>query len=654
MWAKTALRLMALLLALTVLGVARPAGAQAVSRTALASPGELAITASSGAPGVRAFAPASLASLTATAASATSATNTPTHSPSASAAPSSEAKPPVGQRLAKLGRSGYELVRDLAFKEWPSPLFEANFWNTTLAGVRVVLPLGLVVFLLWGWIVRRGHGRPPDALVRHVTRAFCVLGFLTYYGAFNPNIRHAGFYAPSAYFNTYLGEKYRAELGDGALVECTLAAEKSLTKNQTHGQRYVYARPDAATQVLATTVAGSQDPAPCEARFTPERWQTFRNDVVWFASALTPEVWAQVQHSRVAPTSPVYRVLVSPLVGAPAGEAYFRVLALLEPASMALALWGVAVAFGPIAAAVVGVTWGSQPLLPFETGAGLLSNAWLVAWILGACAWRRDRGLLGGVLLGLGAGLQPLSALGLLPVVAAELGRRRQGRPSRPRRAALALVATLVLAGGVSAATSSYRDYASELVARTALPALSDVGLRPLLTNHGAARYRFQRAEGLPDPSGEWTRTRSQAMAQVAPIEWTALALTLAAFGWLAWQRRSLGFAAALGLCWSALYTQAMGSCSGLIALALVSSAQVELAVPLLTAVSGAALLNNQTVFADDRAAMSTALIWLTTWLLTGASWPRRSQVRSSPASSSDNLGVAGTPGERAVETPPG
>lgn len=629
-WRPDPLRILAVVLGLALFGLAGAARAEDPDNRGGTTSATAAFTTSTGsATSLRVSVPSSLASLaatgtaSATAGAATSSAATPnatiSASASATAEPAPEPKPPLGQRLSKFGRSVFELGRDLAFKEWPSPLFEANFWNTTLAGVRVLLPLGLALVWLWCWIVRRGHGSVPEDLVRHLAYAFCVLGFLVYYGGFNPNVRHPGFYQPRAYYHVYLGEKYRAELGDGALVECTLAAEKALGKTQTHGQRHVYARADAETQVLASSVPSAQDPAPCEARFSPARWQAFRNDVNWFASALTPEVWGLVQHSRAEPTSPLYRWIVSPLVSAPASETYFRVLALLEPALHALALVGVTAAFGPLAAALVAVAWGCQPFMPFDAGAGLLGNAWLVLWILGACALRRNRGLAGGVLLGFAACLEPVSALGLLPIVLAEVSRRRRGRPSRPRHAALTLAATLVIAGGTSAAVARYTDYASEVATRTSLPTLSDVGLSSLLSNRGVNRYRFQRAEGLPDPSGEWSRTRSRAMADVAAVEWTALALALGALCYLGWRKRSLAVAATLGLCWSALYTQPLGHCSGLIALGLVAATRAELAVPLLTAVSGAAIVGNQTLFTDDRAALLTGLSWLTALLLTGA-----------------------------------
>src|SRR5690606_32664607 len=90
---------------------------------------------------------------TSTAASAASASPKPSASATtaitdaAATASTSAPEPPApswGERAAKVWSGAVGLV----FDAWPSPLFEANFWNTTLAGLKVILPLLLAACLL--------------------------------------------------------------------------------------------------------------------------------------------------------------------------------------------------------------------------------------------------------------------------------------------------------------------------------------------------------------------------------------------------------------------------------------------------------------------------------------------------------------------------
>jgi hypothetical protein len=510
----------------------------------------------------------------------------------------------------------------LVFDKWPSPLFEANLWNTTLAGLRVVLPLLLAGLLLTVWVVERGHGRVPSKLVRQLALAFTIVGFFAYFGGFNPNIRHPGFYQPDAFYHGYLGQKYRAELTDTSLVECTLAAEKVLGKAQGHATRYVYPEPNATTPVLASSVPAAADPTVCSKHFSDERWQSFRADITWFSSAVKAEEWAQLQRTRAEVTTPMWRMVVAPLVSAPASEARFRTLAFVEPVLHGLALLAVTWSFGPVAAAVLSVTWGCQPFLSFSGGATLLGNLWLAAWLVGLGCWRRrgaagseskGRAVAAGALVGFGMCLQPLSALALFPFGVVATARFRSGGRSKFMYPAAALVATLFVGGPGSSSFGGLGQYAEEVAQRRATPALLDIGLPALLSNHGAARYRFQRLDNSPDPAVEWSALRGAEHEAKLVFQWVAAGALMALACVIAWRRRSVETAALLGLSVMPLLAQPLSRDIGLLAVCLLGARRNDLAVPVLTALAGCALLANQTVFADDLAAALTAILWVTT-----------------------------------------
>lgn len=622
--------LAALCAALGTLGVHREACAEGATNVAAPGASTVQPTASTTTP-TSATARASTATTTAATSVTASATTT---GPVAPAPPS----PSWGERAAKVWSGAVGLV----FDKWPSPLFEANFWNTTLAGVHVVLPLLLAGLLLAARIVERGHGRVPPRLVRQVGAVFTVAGFVVYYGAFNPNVRHPGFYQPQAFYHAYLGQKFADELTQTSLIECTLAAEKVAGKAQTHTQRYVYALPFDATPVLASSVPAATDPTVCSKHFSPERWQAFRSDVEWFLSAVKADEWAQLQRSRPSVSSPGLQLLVSPFVGAPASEARFRALAVLEPALHAAALAVVSGGFGPVAAAATSVTWGCQPFFPFNGGATLFGNSWLACWLLGLGLLRRGApgsprrklaSVAGAVSLGLGVSLQPASALALVPLVAAFLARRRAAVDgTRDARVLGTMAVTVVLIGLASTRVAGFGAYVEQLGQRREAPALSELGLPSLLSNHGTERYRFQRVDSAPEPAAEWTALRASAHAEKIGVEWFALALVLGLATVLAWRRRSLDAAAVVGLCLVPLLAQPLPENLGLIALSLFCARRTELALPLLTAVAGAAALANQLVFTDDRAAALTAVLWVSTIALLGAAvWlqPRSARART-------------------------
>lgn len=530
----------------------------------------------------------------------------------------------MGERLAQWGAT----LRGLVF-EWPSPLFEAHFWGTTLAGLRIITPL-----LLWGvflamWVVRRGHGRVPEVVSKRTATVFTVFGFLLYYGFFNPNIRNPGFYEPAAFYHQYLGVKYEPELEAVGLVDCTLAAEKELGKTAGHGQRHVYRQSDPETLVLASSVAAASDPTLCSARFTKERWDAFRSDVQWFQQAVKPDVWSAVQRARPEVMSPGLRMLLAPFLAPAASEGYFRALALLAPLLHVVGLVAVRHGFGPVSAALLSITWGCQPFYPFAEGLAPLGNVALVAWLVGLSCWRRGYGRCAGLTLALGMCLEPTTLLGLVPIAAAGAARFRRRMSWGPPYAAVTFLVVLVAGLGASTRAGSYAEYRSQMELRSSLPALSDVGLSALFSNRAEARYRFQRDDVAPDPAADWTVNRGRLQSETRHQRTALVLLVTALVAFVAWQRRSLQSAAAWGWALSPLLSQPIGACLGFIPLALAVGRRHDLSLVILAAVAGANVLVNQLAFADDRAAAITALLWVTTLaLLTAVAFRRLPQQR--------------------------
>jgi hypothetical protein len=597
---------------------ALPVHARTSSPGAVASAAATAASATAPITSTAAVKQTATASGTATSGTATSGTatfGTATSSSSASAAEaatSSDSSEPPGPTLSERAKQWWEGFKGLS-KEWPSPLFEAHFWNTTMAGVRVVLPLIAAALLLGGWVTRRGHGQIPRTHRDRVARVFTVVGFLVYYGFFNPNIRHPDIFQPRAFYHDYLGTKYAAELAGMGLVDCTLAAEKELGKNQNHHQRYVYSQSDPESLVLAVHVASASDPTLCSERFTPERWTAFRDDVSWFQTSLSAEAWGLVQRTRPHASSPGFKWIVALVAKPAASKAHFVNLALLEPVLHAIALLAVGAGFGPLTAALVSIVWGCQPFFPFHGGMTLLGNLHWVAWLIGISAWRRQAAVVGSVAIAVGVCVAPLSGLALAPIAAAALGRRVHQSPILPKHALSVLAVTLGIGLALSTRVASHREYVSQLELRASLPELSDVGLSAVFGNHATARYRFQLNDALPDPASEWTLLRGKQQSETKLYRVLLVGLIGLVAVAVAYYRRSLVNAAMWGLLLPPLLSQPLAMCLGFGPLALLAARRPELALTVLTGVAGCNLLANRLTFPDDAAAAMSGVLWVTT-----------------------------------------
>src|SRR5690606_38671665 len=229
-----------------------------------------------------------------------------------------------------------------------------------------------------------------------------------------------------------------------------------------------------------------------------------------------------------------------------------------------------------------------------------------------------------GASIGFGVCLQPLSAPALLPLVFAGVARWRTHRSPRLQRFLAALAVSSIVFGTLCLRSDRLERYTTDLAFRGATPALSDLGLPALLSNHGVARYRFQRVDSAPDPAADWRNVRAPAHA--SKVVWHRTLLLLVALGAsvIAWRRRSLEVGATLGLTLVALWMEPLGQNLGLLGVALLCSRRTELALPVLTALAGCVVLNNQTVFADDRSAGLTVLLWVSTLGVVSAWWPGR------------------------------
>ena len=148
-------------------------------------------------------------------------------------------------------------------------------------------------------------------------------------------------------------------------------------------------------------------------RFTPERWEAFGRDMTYFRDTMGDD-YLKTMNDHGANGTPVWVLLARlAFAGRPASEAALTLGALLDPvllAALFLTAWRT---FGLYAALAAMVVFGANDFYMFGTNwaGSTLRCDWLVCLGFGACALRRERYVLAGLLFGLSG------AIRLFPVV---------------------------------------------------------------------------------------------------------------------------------------------------------------------------------------------------------------------------------------------
>ena len=269
--------------------------------------------------------------------------------------------------------------------------------------------------LAWGAIRRRrdpGGGEPRLECVLLVS--FGLLAALCWWNLFQ--------YSSKSYDHTYqnywdvyhyyIGSKYYPELEYTHLYECTVAADqedgfaqlirgrrvRNLTTNREEDAKY--------------------DPTECHHRFGAERWQSFKKDLRFFRTKLSPEIWA--------------------------------ILLMAIDVVLLISMWGfVWKTFGWRVACVALIFWGTAfPMRSWWTGGAFLRNDWLFMSVAGVCLLRRERGFPAGLALGYAALLRVFPVLlivGVLIKGVAEMARNGGVLPPGLRRRFFAGLVTAVV-----------------------------------------------------------------------------------------------------------------------------------------------------------------------------------------------------------------
>lgn len=200
-------------------------------------------------------------------------------------------------------------------------------------------------------------------------------------------------------YHYYMGAKYFRELGYWHLYEATVVASDEADLATVRRVQMYRDQRDYKTYPRRAAYANADR---WRERFTPERWESFKEDLRFFAARASSSVWSRMLVDKGYNPTPVWTLLGKPLatlVPARAGPGMVILcyLDLLFIAGIVAALWW---AFGTEVALLSAVFIGVNFTTPFgPIGGALLRWDYCLWLVLSLCLMKKDRPLWSGAFL---------------------------------------------------------------------------------------------------------------------------------------------------------------------------------------------------------------------------------------------------------------
>ena len=153
------------------------------------------------------------------------------------------------------------------------------------------------------------------------------------------------------------------------------------------------------------------------ARFSQQRWQAFRDDARYFREVMGVSQYLETMQDMGANATPVWMAIAALTFQAlPPGHGAFLALAALDVVLLLFTFMMIGRCFGLRTALVCVVLFGANDFIMYGTNwaGSFLRHDWLAYLGLGACALKRQRFALGGVLLAASAMIRAFPAVALV------------------------------------------------------------------------------------------------------------------------------------------------------------------------------------------------------------------------------------------------
>lgn len=280
--------------------------------------------------------------------------------------------------------------------------------NTVL---RFYLPVAAMMLVALYYLLRR---KPSQQLLGQfrskvaywmLTAVLAVVGVLS---AFNyvatDYYRFDSFLNAYEFYHYYIGTKYAREVGYTEMYAASLIADsetgmkwkdksgtiRDLGTGRHVNYKYFLERADAY-----------------KAKFTPERWEEFKKDIVWFKGRLVQYRWNGILRDKGYNGTPVWSMLVGTFLSnriSTDNEWGMMFLALLDPLLILITFLLVVWAFGPRTALLMIVLLGTHYMMKWWHMKGAyLRTDWAMCLVMSACFLRKNKFTAAGALTGYAA-----------------------------------------------------------------------------------------------------------------------------------------------------------------------------------------------------------------------------------------------------------
>ncbi len=384
--------------------------------------------------------------------------------------------------------------------------------------VKLLIAALATAALAWGALRRRRDGAPHNPRLERVVlvglglaAAVCWWNLLQY----SSRTYDQTYQNYWDVYHYYIGSKYFPEMGYTHLYQCTVVAD----------QEDGFRRLDRGRRVRNLETNLEEEPKydvdECRRRFGDERWEVFKQDLVWFRSKVPPKIWAIMLMDYGYNPTPVWGILGRALASTGgASDAQISVLMAIDPILLVVMWIIVWRTFGWKAASIALIFWGTSfPVRSWWTAGAFLRQDWLFASVVGVCLLRRQKHFAGGMALASAALLRVFPVfliVGVAVRVLWEMTRTGQFVPSPShRRFALGVVTAVVVLFPLSLVTTghgnAWGEFAKNSRRHLETPVSNFMGVhtivRPLLPSDEALAR-------LPSRKAEWQRERISGRAR--------------------------------------------------------------------------------------------------------------------------------------------
>jgi hypothetical protein len=368
------------------------------------------------------------------------------------------------------------------------------------AMVTLVAAAALVRLALW----RKGADRRIQTIALGVAAFVAIFAF---YNLGQPQFFNAGTGAHS-FIHTwdmrvyYPTVKYFDELGYDGLYWASAKAylEDTGTPVEQLAGREVR---DLRDYSMTTMGAARAEIDAIKNNFSSDRWEAFKKDMAYFRVSMGGG-YLESMGDHGANATPAWMLAANLIYRwTTANDTSLLIGGLLDPLLLLVFLVAAVRAFGWRTALVCMIVFGTSsfPMHGSNWAGSTLRNDWMVLLGLSLCAFKTERWMLGGGLLGWSAMIRAFPALGVAALALPTLwwgfeSWRTSGRPPRLaeirearrpllRAATGVIIAAFVLGSGSAAMFGVERgwvDWASKISAHASKPNINHVGLRTVLT----------------------------------------------------------------------------------------------------------------------------------------------------------------------------